>query len=253
MSTRGNLKDQINYWVPSLRLRKEDQLITSKGKWLTDTIIDSYQALLHLGYPHICGLQEVALANTLSFDIQSGNFIQVLNISECHWIIVSNIGCESGTIAIYDSLCSGSVPVRTTEQITSIVYSNNKSIKLQFKSVQTQVGGSDCGLFALAFANSLCASKRPEEIAYTQHKFRYHLLNCLSRVKALPFPRTTRKKKALPPNESIVEIFCKCRLPLGRMVECMKCKEWYHELCVTVPDTIWKNPTAKWYCTDCAL
>ena len=38
---------------------------------------------------------------------------------------------------------------------------------MKIPDVQRQQGGSDCGLFALAFATSLCANTSPSEIYYT--------------------------------------------------------------------------------------
>ena len=37
-------------------------------------------------------------------------FVQVLNISRSHWVTVSNIGCQSGCVMIYDSLPNCDVP-----------------------------------------------------------------------------------------------------------------------------------------------
>ena len=115
------------------------QKIISDGDWLTDRIIDAVQNVLRLAHPHIGGLQSTILGETLTFDIQRGNFVQVLNVSRSHWITISNIGCEPETIAIYDSLGSGSVPARTSEQIAAIVFSSSSSIQLIFKSVQMAV------------------------------------------------------------------------------------------------------------------
>ena len=80
------------YWLEDLSLYEADEKYLSDGKWLTDNVIDAAQALLKKAYPYIRGLQSVALGETLAFLIQSGEFVQVLNVSGCHWIVVSNIG-----------------------------------------------------------------------------------------------------------------------------------------------------------------
>ncbi len=54
-----------------------------------------------------------------------------------------------------------------------------------------QSGGSDCGLFSLAFAASLCAGKDPLQTSYSQHKFRHHLVGCLE---ITLFRKGSRKK-----------------------------------------------------------
>ena len=82
-------------------------------KWLTDNVINAAQTLLKRAYPNIGGLQDTALAEILAFDVQR-EFIQVLNLSGCHWITVSNIGCKSGFVNVYDSCY---VSLRTKEQL----------------------------------------------------------------------------------------------------------------------------------------
>ena len=98
------------YWLTDLKLYPEDEKCLHDGKWLTDNIIDAAQTLLKETYPHVHGLEPVALAETLSFSVQSGEFVQILNISRCHWVTISNIGCKPGHINIYDSLPNCSVP-----------------------------------------------------------------------------------------------------------------------------------------------
>ena len=90
------------YWLEDLGLYEADEKYLSDGKWLTDIVIDAAQALLKKAYLYIGGLQSVVLAETLVISIQSGEFVQVLNVSGCHWIAVSNIGCKLGTVNIYD-------------------------------------------------------------------------------------------------------------------------------------------------------
>ena len=42
---------------------------------------------------------------------------------------------------------------------------------INFPSIQIQHGGNDCGLFALAFATSLCYGKSPSQVIFIQHAF----------------------------------------------------------------------------------
>ena len=62
----------------------------------------------------------------LSMDTQPGEFVQILNVANSHWVTISTIGCKAGTVNVYDS--------------------GGKRRKKR----------SDCGLFAVAFATSLC-------------------------------------------------------------------------------------------------
>ena len=40
----------------------------------------------------------------LSFDFETAEFVQILNLSGVHWITISTIGCSPGDINIIDSL-----------------------------------------------------------------------------------------------------------------------------------------------------
>ena len=67
---------------------------------------------------------------------------------------------------IYDSRPSGRVPSRTKDQIAAMILFEDKAFTLRFQPVQVQLGSSDCRLFALAFATSLCAGENPERMNY---------------------------------------------------------------------------------------
>ena len=57
---------------------------------------------------------------TRTFDIQRGNFIQILNVYGPHWITVVN-GCSSGTVNVYDSLPNCALYSHTKKQLASIL------------------------------------------------------------------------------------------------------------------------------------
>ena len=60
--------------------------------WLTDRIIDVAQKLLHKPHPYIGSLWSSTLGETLALAVQRGDFVQILNVANSHWITVSNIG-----------------------------------------------------------------------------------------------------------------------------------------------------------------
>jgi hypothetical protein len=155
----GNSSEK--FWLEDLGLYPADRLCLTNGKWITDNIINACQRLMRNAYPHIRGLEDTSLGETLAFTIQRGEFVQVLNVSGCHWITISTIGCQQGVVNVYDSIPSCSVPLRTKEQIAAIICTQAKKIILEFPAVQSQRGSSDCGLFALAFATSLCLGQNP--------------------------------------------------------------------------------------------
>ena len=51
-----------------------------------------------------------------------------------------------------------------------------------------QIGGSDCGLFSLAVATSLCFEQDPSSVEYDQSQLRPHLTSCFLRKSMSVFP-----------------------------------------------------------------
>lgn len=53
---------------------------------------------------------------------------------------------------------------------------------------QKQVGSSDCGLFAVAVATTLCLSQVPGCVIWDQKLMCQHLLRCFEHETMAPFP-----------------------------------------------------------------
>ena len=77
------------FWIADLHLRMEDKRCL-EGDWLTDRIINVAQKLLQKAHPHVGNLQSSILGETLAFTVQRGDFVQILNIANSHWITVSS-------------------------------------------------------------------------------------------------------------------------------------------------------------------
>ena len=116
--------------------------------------------------------------------------------------------------------------------------------------MQQQDGGFDCGLYALAFGYSLCAGTDPTQLVYIQREFRSNFLRCLMKEEVTDFPHDAIMKF---PGKSLLrrcKVFCLCRLPDtgDAMVQCSKCKEWYHFTCIRDDN---KPLPELWYCVVC--
>ena len=73
-------------------------------------------------YPHIQGLQEVALGMVLSYSIAQSKFIQITKNVKHHWVTVSNIGCNDEEIYLHcNDSASGGPTSSSLNQIESIV------------------------------------------------------------------------------------------------------------------------------------
>ena len=65
-----------------------------------------------------------------------------------------------------------------TKQVAAILQTPQADFELRHVDVKHQVGGSDCGLFALTFATALCSGLDPFAYSYKQTQMRSHLLKC---------------------------------------------------------------------------
>ena len=239
-------------WVPDLKLTAyQHKILLNPYGWLDDTIIDAGQELLRKQCGEL-GLQSVVLLRCLAVNVERGEFVQVLNKGENHWFTISTIGCEHGVVKIYDS-APPFVTSRNREEIAALLCANTKSITLEYMNVHRQIGTSDCGLFALAFATSLCHADDPTQHLYTQDAMRAHLIAAFESGKLKDFPITSSRRSHLKPTKTeTFNVYCSCRQPYSGddMVECTSCKEWYHDTCEKVPSDVWST-RKDWICSKC--
>ena len=95
-------QDEVQHWVTGLTT--EDKKMITSGGWLSDQIVDAGQKLLKSMYPHIQGLQEVALGMVLSYSIAKSEFIQIMKTGKHHWVTVSNSNYNDD---VYDCASGG--------------------------------------------------------------------------------------------------------------------------------------------------
>ena len=90
--------------------------------------------------------------------------MQILHVHGNYWITISSMFCKSNEIDIFDSLNIGSISKEDQKQIAALIFTKENDITLNFPIVQMQGGSSDCGLFAIAFATSLCCGFNPAQV-----------------------------------------------------------------------------------------
>ena len=154
-----------------------DILKHSSG-WLTDSLINAAQILIKKKHPLISGLQNVNFGITNSFDVQTSEFIQILHTGQGHWHVISTIGTKHPEVDVFDSKYS-ECSDHSKLQISSILHTQQKAIRLRYNNVQMQSGEADCGLFAIAFATALSNGVHPGTYYFDQALMRHHLLECL--------------------------------------------------------------------------
>ena len=187
--------------------------------------------------PLVSGLQSVVFGNTMSFDIEPGEFVQILHNGHGHWLTISTVGNNHPQVQVYDSAYS-CCPTICRAQIAALLATMQPAIELQYMDVQMQSGSYDCGLFAIAFATAIVLGKQPGLLLFEQSKMRQHLKKCLEEGTIKMFPvKRMRWGMKVKCNES-APVYCSCRMPelsQTKWIECSGCKEWYHAgTCVKV-------------------
>ena len=225
-----NKECQVTMWLPRLNLQIKDKVdLETDSLWLNDRHMNAAQKLLHEQFPTVSGLADTVLLSQGKCKYDPTNAVQILHMRGNHWVCVSTIGCPPDTIDVYDSLYS-SLPAYGQEQLATILQTTGKHMIVRFPRMQHQVGGSDCGLFAVACAYELASGCNPSVTAWNQADMREHLKACFEDNEMTPFPLAARPRRLTSTKFRScqkIRLYCSCRMPwnaenktLGALVEC---------------------------------
>ena len=171
-------KGKTNKQSPLANLEESDyQIILDPLGWLNCDMIHMAQVLLHEAKPSIEGLQRPTLGPARNFDVVSAEFIQILHTGNDHWVCISSIGCVPGYVNLYDSLFNDIISEEVEDQRSDLL--GGSLVGLNFVPVQQQSNGSDCGVFAIAFATCLALETDPRQVTFDVNGMRQHLASCL--------------------------------------------------------------------------
>ena len=206
--------------------------------------------MLKKKFPEVCGLHDVGKMQTGTFEQERSEFVQIMHCYESHWVLATNMNCKEKQINIYDSNRSGDVSLDTKEAIASMVKTSHPYFFLTFPDVQQQAGDSDCGLYTLAFAYTLCSGTDPAKISYKQAEFRPHFMQCLKKKAIEGFPQERVMKVPGKAMLCRVNVFCICRLPDAgdSIIKCSNCSAVFHYACVEVAEDV---VPYTWLCASC--
>jgi hypothetical protein len=256
LDTLPDKPSRTDKWACGLSM--EDEAIILNGDWLADNIIIAAQELIQKAYPRVAGFQNTNMGETLTFNVMKTEFVQILHTGHSHWVTVhaTQADCTSGIVNVYDSL-HPSLTIKLKKQIACLLFSDQNEITVNYRYCQFQVGSSDCGLFALAFASILAAQDDPSKYLFDQSAMRRHIHRCLLSGVFNPFPTKRIRRRISKKTVISFSVHCMCRMPeapVEKMIQCNKCKEWYHcEICITVPKDVLEKPALPWYCNNCQL
>ena len=236
-------------WVQSLNLTVYDKLELLQGKWLTDKHINAANFLLKKQFQTQNGLEDpLVLSEKLICTSLSANFVQIIT---------------AGVVDVYDSMPRMSYNRKILQKLLAALAKKiHRELEIRFIDVQHQVDSNDCSLFAIAFAQVLCCKINPHLTSHSQIDMREHLAQCFEEGEMVPFP-AAQKSRRLKRHRMVklerLHVYCTCRLPwftkddiFGDMVQCKSCKEWFHQMCEEIDNSVFLERN-KWICKSCGF
>ena len=178
---------KLNPLSPEIETLLESSIIS--GDKLSDLHVNYAQQLLQCQFPHLKGLQSTLfqLKTIKLLPDDKADRLQIVHSRNDHWIVASNMECESSVVNIYDSVYSK--PDKNTEEVILNLFNiDSDRIKLNVISEQKQEGSRDCGVFAIAFATAIAYRKDPSHLIFNQVEMRKHLLACFRGREMTLFP-----------------------------------------------------------------
>ena len=157
------------------------------GKWLTDIEVNGALSILRNQHPTIGGFENtIVLSNSIPREMAIYCInIYIVHDSGNHWVC-ARYTCKRRIFEIYDSLQKLCVSRAVMEQLKKV---GGPQSRFAVMNMQRQIGGDDCGLFAIAIAADLAHGNDPSMIRYDQHAMRSHLVSCFDHLHLSIFPR----------------------------------------------------------------
>lgn len=178
------------------------------NEWLKGSQITFWLLDLKGKYPHIQGLQDPGLYVHDSFEPNyTGLFVQVINVSQNHWICVSNYKCEPTHLNIYDSMNTSFTQnkIEGIKKILKKMRPGCASITVNVKQVQSQKNSDDCGLFSLAYSQLICNDQDPTQFEFFRQRLRPHFNECIQNNNFTTSPHV--EKPTARVNRRILSVF----------------------------------------------
>ena len=165
------------------RLTLVDKKKISDGSMLNDNHINFAQSILknqfQVAEGFDCSLYQYK-HRSIDCKIKCG--LQIVHCRGNHWILASNMTNQEGILDVYDSVYSN-LDEGTLKVLENLfIYREVRIVEWQ-----KQIGGSDCGLFAIAAATQLL-SQENAIFHFCQVLMRDHALKCYENKNFSCFP-----------------------------------------------------------------
>ena len=119
--------------------------------------------------------------------------MQIVNVNNCHWVCVAKMNPNEYIIDLFDSNRQSYVYEDLGKQVLSFLPNDVTEVIFTSHNVQRQTGGTDCGLFALAFATAICFGDNVSNLIFDQSALRHHLKKCINTAMIEPFPHKIKR------------------------------------------------------------
>ena len=162
--------------IEDIALAMADKKAIETGKMLTDNHINLAQKMLKRQFPDFNGLRSTLMQDK-PHKLPTTNTIQIFHIKGNHRVCAATH--KSGKqVFVYDSVYSSWDQVSLALLQTQFRCSKG-NIKL-VDQIQKQVGGTECGLFSIAYATTVAFHGDHAATTYNQALMRSHLLHCFT-------------------------------------------------------------------------
>lgn len=185
VSPPGSQVTPDDVWIEAMdiRLTQMDKTVISDGGMLMDQHINSAQRIIHQQFPQLGGLRSTLLQSK-PFKCEACTIVQIFHVRGNHWITAASQ--KGKVVKVYDTLYA-SLDQPSAKLIQNMFQCSACTIKIV--PAQKQVGGRDCGLFAIANATSIAFGTDPSGTVHEQLLMPIHLIACLTQKTMSPFPQ----------------------------------------------------------------
>jgi len=177
--------ERVEVQSPPTKKPKLDYERIIMGQELSNIEINYAQQLLKTHHPKFNGFQSTLVMRKVGW---LENNIQIVHCtSRHHWVMTTTVNCMQGEVKVFDSTFFN-CDKETLQTVYTLYQHASERLTITMCHCQKQAGGTDCGLFSIAFATALVHGMNPENFKFCQEKMRPHLVDCFNKQMMVPFP-----------------------------------------------------------------